>query len=329
MNAVAVNLEEFRETGCSGYLVSADGRVYDPYDQKLVEQYMGSHGYLTVFAKNSIITISYLVHGLVATAFVEVPEPMRYSRVIVNHKDGNKTNNVASNLEWETYTGNILHAYATGLRTDNTPVHAKNISTNETLVFNTLNECARHFKVNGEAVHRYLKGTREYFFKMPFILKRENQEWVKLSPKGLSGVVPGRFREVVGRREAEIHLFGSIAKASEYTGVKTSVIQKMAQGGSKNSSVSNGWSFQYLDSFMGDVAELPHMEANPRPKPITPTRQPLKVRVTDTETGDIQIKESLQVLADELGMNKSALQKYVFVNNGKRGKLLIEYIRKQ
>ena len=50
-----------------------------------------------------------LVHRLVAEAFVPG------SGETVNHKDGVKTNNVATNLEWASYTDNHLHAVQLGL----------------------------------------------------------------------------------------------------------------------------------------------------------------------------------------------------------------------
>lgn len=53
-----------------------------------------------------------LVHRLVANAFISNPE----NKKTVNHKDGNKQNNSARNLEWATQSENLIHAVKTGLK---------------------------------------------------------------------------------------------------------------------------------------------------------------------------------------------------------------------
>lgn len=56
---------------------------------------------------------NYLVHRLVAEAFI----PNVEQKEVVNHIDGNKKNNTVDNLEWVTKQENTFHAINTGVLT--------------------------------------------------------------------------------------------------------------------------------------------------------------------------------------------------------------------
>ena len=85
------------------YQVSSLGNVRSLNYRKtgkpsLLKQFDTGEGYLCVALYTEGKRKERKVHGLVAEAFCENPDPDKYS--MVNHKDENKANNEASNLEW-------------------------------------------------------------------------------------------------------------------------------------------------------------------------------------------------------------------------------------
>jgi HNH endonuclease len=74
--------------------------------------FTGSGGYMSYRLRlNRCTSKNFLVHRLVALAHI----PTNNTSLHVNHKDGNKTNNNVSNLEWVTQQQNNRHAISIGL----------------------------------------------------------------------------------------------------------------------------------------------------------------------------------------------------------------------
>ena len=78
-----------------------------------LSQNKSPEGYLRVKLNNKNVSI----HSLVAK-FILGERPKDY---VINHKDGNKLNNKASNLEYVTIAENIKHSVDTGLHICNIP----------------------------------------------------------------------------------------------------------------------------------------------------------------------------------------------------------------
>lgn len=99
--------------GFKDYLVTRDGRVLSlkyGKEKVLKNQPKGTGYHHVVLSENGRTTIV-TVHRIVAMAFVENKE----NKPCVNHKDLDKGNNNATNLEWVTFAENNDHARDNGL----------------------------------------------------------------------------------------------------------------------------------------------------------------------------------------------------------------------
>ena len=102
-----VNINDYRT-----YEVSNLGNVRNSDADVLALSTKNGYKYITLRRKNNKDK-SFRVHRLVAITFIPNDNPKR--KRYVNHKDGNKTNNKVSNLEWITPANNIKHAIENGL----------------------------------------------------------------------------------------------------------------------------------------------------------------------------------------------------------------------
>lgn len=153
--------EEFYEVSNYGRIRSKDRIKKVPFGRsgiqkgKVIKLHLNSRGYVRVVLSNQFGKKSFLVHRLVAAAFIENPDGLP----VINHKDFNPLNNNADNLEWTTPLGNTRYSLDRGRfkRTPEwisklkssldakmgKPVIGTNINTGEIIFFNALNDCKK------------------------------------------------------------------------------------------------------------------------------------------------------------------------------------------
>lgn len=96
------------------YMINNKGNIlslkYRKYQgKKLLKLHKDKDGYLVVGLSKKGRTVTYKVHRLVMLSFVG------YSKLQVNHIDGNKINNCVTNLEYCTPLENVRHAIKNSL----------------------------------------------------------------------------------------------------------------------------------------------------------------------------------------------------------------------
>ena len=106
-------MEKWKKIPNTHYEVSSSGRVRNANNGRVIKQQVNQRGYSTIRVKDdNQKKISRTVHRLVALSFVANPNGYKE----VNHQDGDKQNNNASNLVWCTRSQNIQHAWDNELR---------------------------------------------------------------------------------------------------------------------------------------------------------------------------------------------------------------------
>lgn len=104
------------------YGVDEKGNIYTlkrwhRQNTQILKPRPNNRGYLIVHLYNKYGMSDKLVHRIVAETFIPNPE----NKKEVNHIDGNKENNMVSNLEWVTHKENVQNAIKRGTAYQNLP----------------------------------------------------------------------------------------------------------------------------------------------------------------------------------------------------------------
>ena len=145
------------------YYVSSFGRVYSKHTNKLRKLFKHNNGYLLVDYKNVHgKKITKKVHRLVAELFIPKPS----DDLIVNHIDGDKTNNHIWNLEWVTHKENTQHMLKYGLKKsfpNNLPHKGKPILCIELdKIFNSMHEASKALSIPQRNISKACHGKRKH-----------------------------------------------------------------------------------------------------------------------------------------------------------------------
>lgn len=215
------------------YVISKDGVVLDIVNNTCLLFHTSkppknnvkniTHGYKS----NSKYSIK--LHRLLALAFIPYKDnPVKPYTLYVNHINGKPSDNRIENLEWVTPRENLIHAINNGLMPNSvTPIDCKNVSTGETLSFQTVAMAARHFEWSyGRLSKRLLRNNKLY--PDMWIFKYQKLDWPNID-KTITRMGVRRKIVSVNTITNEVVHHANIMRAAAYTGVNTTSISWAAK----------------------------------------------------------------------------------------------------
>ncbi len=153
------------------YMVSDIGRIWSNKRNQYKKPIIVDGYYSILFGVKS-----FRVHRLVAQAFCHNTNPEKYT--IVNHKDGNKINNNAKNLEWTDHSTNSKHAMK--LRPQKyISIRGEVLQIKEGNIISTFKSARDAMRVTGldsSSIYSVLNGKKESFGGFVWKYKRNIEE---------------------------------------------------------------------------------------------------------------------------------------------------------
>lgn len=302
------------------YAVTSDGKaVYSVLTGRKMKQRQRPNGYMEVSIKGDDgVQRSAGVHRLVASVYVKKPEFRPGSgkvRLVVNHKDGDKTNNDYTNLEWVTYKENAEHAGANGLSEKCKPISVRDCVTGTVKKYPSFIEAARDLGVSKDTIVWRFKPedeTRVYPELKQYRLGHDDRPWK--NPCFINGDAPpkGNRKPIVVKclKTNTVTKFERISDFAKTIGVSPAICTKWLS--IDGQPVLPGLFQIKLES-----------DQSPWRKVLSPESEELpwgrrkRVLVTHSLTGEVEVFESATECADRLGLLTSTLNLRL-KSNGKK-----------
>lgn len=201
------------------------------------------------------------VHRLVAITFITIPSELEENTTynfkdgvpyIVNHKDGNKSNNYYKNLEWSDSKHNIKHSIQHNLRNSDFRVIVNDVVNRKEYLFNSAKSLATFLNIHHKEVKNIVINFTTNLYKEKYTFKRvfERDAINKTGQHKCKNIICKDY--ITGK----VYVFDSIAKTSEFTRIKYKVIQTRCYKNEENNNVFiddiYGYEFLFLDTVKKD-----------------------------------------------------------------------------
>ena len=235
MNNLSIELKEisiedenwklFVQTSIKDYYVSDKGRfasVYPVnfkrnkkhYSIKIIAPYQNSKGYNIVRTTENGNTKYYQLNRAILTTFSPI-EGM--DDLQVNHKDGNKSNNNLSNLEWCTCKENIEHALTNGLFGNIRKVYQYDLDGNFIKEFESITQAEKETSILGVNITACCKGrVRQSGGYQWRYYKQDNIDKVRAKKIADDLKTRGCKSVIAFQNGIEVRRFNSVLEASKF-----------------------------------------------------------------------------------------------------------------
>lgn len=320
----------FHIPGVDTVIINRQGRVID-----LVNLYCplikttGTTGYPT-YNLHTYGTLN--IHRLLALTFI--PTSVDPAKLHVNHIDGDKMNYELDNLEWVTPSENLIHAYKTGLRTDNTPVLVKDLQNEEIYFHYSLVEAARFLKVNHSTLHGYLNRPISYPIADKYAAIYEGNVWSDLTAKDIGKGPSNRPRPLLVESldVPSIDIYESASHCAAMLNLQTDKVGYAARSGTLLKGLN--CRVHFLDSFnISDLDEAVYRVEKHKDERIVvkkmPKRVSIPIEVLDIRDNTIEWWESIAEFAKSKNQKKSTIQVRMSKFNGIWRWYQIKYLKDQ
>ena len=302
--------------GYSRYQINSLGIIQRLKDGTIVPHMVGTRGYESVtLIDDTGYRAPVKVHRLLALIFL--PHPHDTKGLTVNHKDGVKTHNWLSNLEWVTGKYNIQHAYANDLvpvvRTKG-QILAMKIDTREVRKFSGPTECAAFFNVTLTTIDDPLKNRRGIRPYAGYYLKYENDPRPWPAEDATFNVYGTKAVLLKHIMSGEITRFESMQDAGLFLGSSTS-------------SIFNQLVYEKPRPYKGYL--IRHDTVDVDWTPFDPkswfSRKGWKINVMDIYTGEMTTYDSISVASVLMGCSEGTLASALH-RGSPTGRLMVSYV---